>query len=72
MIGLADPPDQWDAETAKPGAVNTGPAAIPDGVDITADVGRHEGIEPFKDGCRARVRQERSWPAHVRSLQWRA
>jgi hypothetical protein len=55
MIGLADPPTWWDAETAKPGACNTGLAAIPgDGVVNIADWGRHEGIEPFKDGCCAR------------------
>jgi hypothetical protein len=72
MIGLADPPDTWDAETAKPGAGNTGLAAMPEGVDITADVGRHEGIEPFKDGCGARSRQGRSWPVRVRPQKWRA
>jgi hypothetical protein len=55
MMMLARPPDTWEPETAKPGAVNTGPAAIPgDGVVNIADWGRHEGIEPFKDGCRAR------------------
>lgn len=73
MIGLAEPPHRWDAETAKPGAANTGPAAIPcGGVVITADWGRHEGIEPFKDGCLAPSRQEGSWQVLVRSLQWRA
>jgi hypothetical protein len=55
MNGLDTPHDRWDAETAKPGAGNTGLAAIPgDGVVNIADWGRHEGIEPFKDGCCAR------------------
>src|SRR4051794_3830426 len=42
MIGLADPPQRWDADTAKPGAINTGLAATSEGVEITADVRRHE------------------------------
>jgi hypothetical protein len=73
MNGLDTPHDRWDAETAKPGAGNTGLAAIPgDGVDITADVRRHEAVNSFKDCRSAPKRQGRSWPVRVRPQKWRA
>jgi hypothetical protein len=42
MTGLARPPDQWEPDATKPGVGSTGLAAIPGGVVVTADVGRHE------------------------------
>jgi hypothetical protein len=56
MNALAEPPDRWDADTAKPGVGSTGLAAIPGvGVVNIADWGRHEtSSNSLKDGCRAR------------------
>lgn len=72
MMTLARPPDRWDAETAKPGAGNTGLAAIPGGVVITADDGRHESIERFQDRYCAPFLQGAFLARRIRLLSRRA
>lgn len=70
MNTLAHPPDRWEPETAKPGVISTGHAAIPcGGVVITADWTRHELVREFKDGCCTPSRQGGSWSG-ASALRW--
>jgi len=70
MTGLAHPPDTWDAETAKPGAGNTGLAASPE--RLVNSQRKHpamRSVRGLKDGCCVAARQERSWWG-ASALRW--
>jgi very-short-patch-repair endonuclease len=69
MMGLDPPPNHMHAETAKAGGWNLRPAAIPEGVVITADDGRHESIERFQDRYSAPFLQGAFLAGLVRSQQ---
>lgn len=73
MNGLDTPPVWWNADTAKPGAGNTGLAAIPSGV--VKSQRKHPAMKSeigFKDCRFARSRQEGSWSGASALQIWRA
>jgi hypothetical protein len=70
MTGLAHPPNRWDADTAKPGAGNTGLAASPEGlVNSQRKHPAMRSVRGLKDGCCVAARQERSWSG-ASALRW--
>jgi 5-methylcytosine-specific restriction endonuclease McrA len=70
MMGLAEPPHRWDAETTTAAALQTlRPAVDPiTGSMVKADVTRLEPSHGSKDGCVVSPRQGVSCAERVRSL----
>jgi hypothetical protein len=68
MMALEQPPERWDAETAKAGAINTGPAVDPIvGSMITAEQTRIiSTLSSFKDGfCAQKSRARLVYRSHI-------
>lgn len=70
MMGLARPPNRWNADTATPPVLETPAAAVGSEVDsmVKADVRRLEPWYGFKNGCVVSPRQVGSCAERVRSL----
>jgi hypothetical protein len=74
MMGLARPPNRWNAETATPPVLETLAAAVDpiSGSMVKADVTRLGTLISSENGCVRSIFQERIWLGRVRLQNWRA